>query len=216
MNREQAVKLLERLRMRTEARGATAAEAAAAAELAEKIIQRYGLDRNATATSTESHVLGQNRLPSYAAVLAQALIQRFKCDGDYLFVRGQRTIVRFHGPEHTCRVACWMFAAIIKDLDRLSAQYVHASGATGLRLRNRFRLGAAWEVHWRLNPPAQRALAEATEKETVRRRPRNCRRREIRDTAEWEAVRAGREAGQQIKLSTDVLGGSAPERLRLC
>lgn len=153
MNKQDAAKLLERLRLRTEARGATAAEAAAAAELAERIIQRYGLDRDSAAAGSETHVLGQNRLPSYAAVLATAMTRRFGCSGDYTWSRGERCVVRFQGPEHACRVACWLFAAVVRDLDRMAAEHVatrQVKGAGSYRLRNRFRLGAAWEVHRRL------------------------------------------------------------------
>ena len=216
MNQDDAKRLLERLRLRTESRGATAAEAAAAAELAERIIRRYGLDRHSAATVTGSFVFGQNKLPSYAAVLATGIVRRFGCEGDYRWARGERCVVRFRGPEHACRVASWLFAAVVKDLDAMAMRHVterKVSGAVALRLRNRFRLGAAWEVYRRLN--AEQLLETNGVGPSKASRTRRRRSRVIRDPAEWEAIEAGQAAGRQIQLSTDVLGGSAPDRLRL-
>lgn len=93
MNKDDAARLLDRLRMRTQSRGATAAEAAAAAALAERIIERYGLDRQAGQRATESHVCDTVRLPGYqydtAALLAFAEQAEVDCAS-----RKKRDLVR--------------------------------------------------------------------------------------------------------------------------
>lgn len=221
MTPDDAVRLLDRLRMRTEARGATAAEAAAAAELAERIIERYGLDRDATSRATESHVCGTARMPSYAVVIAVGLCRRFNVEGDYSRQRGERCIVRFSGPEHTCRVACWLFAAVLQDLDKLSAQHVDSclqrlNQGKRLRLRNRFRTGAAWEIFRRLHPAGLKRGESQEADGSKSKRPRRRLRRPDRLTEdEYMAIVSGKIAGREIQLSTDVLAGRAPDRLRL-
>lgn len=220
MTPDDAARLLDRLRMRTEARGATAAEAAAAAELAERIIKRYSLDRDATGRAIESHVCGTARMPSYAVVIAIGLCRRFGVEGDYSRQRGERCIVRFWGPEHTCRVACWLFAAVLKDLDKLSAQHVDScrqrlNQGKRLRLRNRFRTGAAWEIFRRLNPASKRGESQEADGSKSKRPRRRLRRPDRLTEDEYMAIVAGQIAGREIQLSTDVLAGRAPDRLRL-
>jgi hypothetical protein len=220
---EQARQLLDRLRMRTEQRGATAGEAAAAATLAERIIRRYGLDDyRGGGTSRESHVMGCNRLPSWAACLAAGICHRFGCTGQYTRCRGERTTVVFEGAEHAVRVACWLFGAVVKDLDRLArsaALEAQVVGGDGVRWKNRFRLGAAIEVSARLNPvPLRDMTRRADECEEGPRKPvkpiRN-KRELLRAIQEQTAYAAGAEAGRRLQLETAVIGDRTPERLRL-
>lgn len=217
--RERAERLLARLRMRTEARGATAAEAAAAAELAERIIQRYGLDRQAAcADATETHQMPYKRMPGWACVLAMGICKYFGCEGQYTRQRGQRTSVIFHGQEHRVAVAAWLFAAVAKDLDARAVSEQRSLGKVqcSLRWRNKFRLAAAWEVYGRMLPVQQLAEEVKSAKRQVPvRRWRN--RRELSALMEDNfAMVCGARCGREIDLNTNVLGRrGSPDRLRL-
>lgn len=225
MNQDQARRLLERLRLRTESRGATPGEAAASAELAERIIRRYGLDDVAgDGSHRETYELDCNRMPGWAQHLGWAICQRFRVEAKYTRQNGERAKVWFEGPEHAAGVACWLFSAVIADLNRRAETSAEKAGTVGsekLRWKNRFRLAAAVEVNHRLNP-AERIrqgliIAGAIVQERERPRAKKIRnqRQLKRHLQEQTAYWLGALAGKELQLSTDVIGDRKAERLKL-
>lgn len=219
MNKAKAMRLLEMLRRRTEGRGATAAEAAQAAGLAEKLIKRFGLDEieGDPEQSFEYETAGKT-FPQWGCILAMGLERRFKCKGVYIRQVGKLARVRFTGPEHRARVAAWMFAAVSFDLRRDANSHARANGMAGPQLvefRNRFLLSASLRVLARLNPlpPAERIGHDNNGDDSTAAatcRPRKQKRLTIAEAAKQSrlvtASVLGREAGARVKLSDQVIG----------
>lgn len=213
MNREQAIDLLDKLRRRTEARGATPAEAAQAAELAERIIRRYGLDGSEQPASEQSREMLERRWPPWASVLAMAIERRFDVVGRYQRGGGEPCRIIFSGPEHRCRLACWLFVALAKDIRQESDREARQRGKSGpdlVRWRNDFRLTAAWELFDRLNVKVQPKLAAAPGGESNHAPPakRKSRRSKVRrlTTEQMDAMLAGQKCGRSLPIDTNVLG----------
>ena len=147
--------LLDKLQARTEARGATPAEALQAAKLAERIAKRHGLDLNAERTFESIYTTSQKTFPKWKCILSWAIRDRFGVTAEYGMGKGQSAAIRFSGPEHLASVAAWLFRAIETDIDKRSYIAARALGLKGGKLRS-FRLefsrGAAREVWSRLNP----------------------------------------------------------------
>jgi hypothetical protein len=208
MDREKARQLLDKLRMRTEARGATPAEAASAAALAAKIIERYGLNESNAAEVEHTHALDEKRFPRWAHVLGWAIEERFGCSGRYQWRVGQRAAIVFRGPEHLARVSCWLFAAIAKDLDQRSRRAGDTHGVSGTQLRkfrNEFRKAACWEVWRRMRPPREQLKGAPVE--SPKASPRRTRKKVSRISSDdWVAIEAGMLCGREISLDTDVIG----------
>ncbi len=216
MNIEKAKELIEKLITRTEARGATPSEAIQAAELAEKIAKRYGLDVPVGDQVDQVRSLTMTSVPHWAKILLWAVQTRF--DVAICHTKCKPWIVQFEGPEHRTKVALWLFNAIRKDLDKQSYIAGRSSGKKAgklLRFRNQFRLAAARKVARRLNPivlsPERIAELkkqfEATAKKSTRK-PRRLTKAEIdRIESDHLASQYGRFAGDNIKLDTNVLPG---------
>jgi hypothetical protein len=214
MNREQAQELLEKLRRRTEERGATPAEAAQAAELAEKIIQRYHLDTQTNQTSEAETTFGENRMPRWAHILCWAIQRRMHCEGGYWNQVRRPVVIVFRGEEHRTRVAAWLFKAIAGDLEKRSrsaAEKLGFRGSQSVRYRNRFKVGAAWELYRRMVPmppkPPENASTRAESPEKPSRRRRAPRPMSAAQFAEFMYYQDGAEAGREISISTDVMSG---------
>lgn len=212
IERQKARRLLEMLRLRTQERGATASEAAQAAELAEKIMQRFGIgfkDENAAFRCT----MAQKRFPGWAKTLLSAVITRFEVRAEVATQKGKKVIVKFIGPEHRANVAAWLFVAIRSDLDKRSYMAAGAFGKKGpqlVRFRNRFRQSACFEIDRRLNPlPDCEPLSE----EEVERIDRECKARfakmnekQIASLVEDAKARLhGTKFGQEVSIDTNVL-----------
>lgn len=212
---ERAKSLLRKLQARTEARGATAAEAAAAAELAAKLIERYGLDQCEPETTSDSVEMRQKRFPSWAVVLGMAMSERFDVQAYYTRRTGDRSTCRFVGLEHRVRVACWLFRAVSTDLQKVverDAERVGVTGSNKVVFRNEFLRSAAWEVYRRLHADWRDKLAGPIEKHEARKRKtRKTRTRRLakREAHSDLAFFLGRQAGNQVSLSTDVLAEPA-------
>lgn len=230
MDLARAKKLLEMLRRRTEERGATPAEAAQAAELAEKIIHRYGLDEAVQQTDHAAGVeLRDKRLPGWAQTLALAIKTRFKLEASTHVRTGKPAAVSFHGPEHAVRVAVWLYAAIAKDLDcraHWEARVLNRRGPALVTFRNQFRQSAAFEVNKRLNPEVHRRAAEevAAMMEAAAAKRKNRPARKCKQSAtdldrlrrfDCEAYEAGIRAGQEVSIDTNVLPDEAPRPLAM-
>jgi hypothetical protein len=215
MDREKAIRLLEMLRRRTEARGATAAEAAQAAELASKIAERYGLDKsNFDSVQRVGVELGQKQMPRWGIVLALAIAKRFKLQSHYIAQRGLSAKVVFSGPEHLVGVACWLFRAIEIDMRRAVDREMALSAICGsdrVRFRNEFCKSCVWAVYRRLIPVttevATKQNATCVERKATKKKHKLPSKRDV------DAWLSGTATGETIRLSTDVLGGSEPLRL---
>lgn len=210
MSIQKAKRLLDRLRVRTEARGA-AAEAAQAAEFAERIAKRYGLGVGDVPDET-SHMMREKRLPKWANVLLWAIDERFGITTKYKTGGGRPVEVVFTGPEHLTGVAVWLFKAIRKDLDDKSFIAAGAMGKVGgdrIRFRNQFRLAAAWQLHERLNPPPpqtkeQIAETKAKVEQEVKKildKPGGI----VKFCDDAFARKYGAECGRKIAIDTSVL-----------
>jgi hypothetical protein len=221
MDREKAARLLDMLRMRTEERGATPAEAAQAADLASKIIDRYGLDEATcgNAGKSESAVeCGQKAYSDWINTLASAICQRFELTAKVVTRTGRNAIVRFVGPEHRVRVALWLFRAIEKDMRRMAAAECSRrdlSGGKMVRFRNQYFDSFSLTIWSRLDPrtpeqieAAHKELRERLEKLPKPIRPCNIKHYSHMNELDWEASRAGDAAAESIELGTDVLPGS--------
>lgn len=228
MDVAKAKHLLELLRRRTVERGATAGEAAQAAALAEKLINRFGLDGD-SAKYSETVQMKQNRFPEWAETLASAIQRRFGCDAIVTEKRGTRCTVRFVGQEHTVGVARWLFLAVLGDLMQAAQREGRKAGMKGPRLvkfRNRFLYAAAWSVFCRLNEKhIERMRLEwqsQREKEQSERpeprcnaKPKTLTRKQLQDELfDTNAALAGYRTGDQVSLSADVIG-TEQEPLRL-
>lgn len=212
--REKALRLLERLRLRTEARGATAAEAAQAAELAERIVLRYGLDQGQGQGQPESQRACEvgGRTPQWATILGWAIEKRLACRVKHRRGGGLPRAVVFCGEEHRVRVAQWLFLAIAKDLHRLAddaAAEHQFCGADRTSFKAKFRTTAAWQIHFRMNPPPQLSQADLLriEQESAKRRARRKRDALYSPVAE-AAFYGGIKAGSEIEIGTNAVGST--------
>lgn len=231
MNIEKAKLLLEKLRVRTEGRGATTAEAIQAAELAEKIASRYGLDVNQTSTGSRTHRMKEKRFPKWANILLWGLDRRFDIVTRYATGGGIPVEVIFDGPEHLVKVATWLFKAIVKDLDKQSYLAARAMGCKGgdlVRFRNEFRTSACWRIYTRLNPPTEAELIEARKQadkaieNALKQDNSKCKRMkpwtqsDSRKAAlKLKARKYGVKAGDEISIDTNVLPNHQQETLHL-
>lgn len=218
--RKKARRLLEMLRMRTEARGATPAEAAQAANLAEKLIKRFGLQSDGKAKQETE--LDSKVFPTWARVLAWGICDRFELEGQYTRQKGKRAAAIFLGAEHNASVGCWLFDAVATDLQRSACNDARAAGLKGARLvvfRNAFLRAAAWEVYRRLNAKQierrrieaeQSAAAEGDTHEPRRKakkKPRSLSKADQRaEQIRTAAMLSGIKAGREVAISADVIG----------
>lgn len=236
MNREKAMEMLERLRMRTEDRGATPNEAAMAASLAEKIAKRYGLDLEAKQGQSR-FTIKEKRLPKWAVVVCCAMEKRFKINGYFRHLGGQPAEITFKGPVHLTSVAAWLVRAIKIDLDKRSYVEARAMGLKSgelVRFRNQFRLSAAWEIGDRLNPeprvaPTSKQVKEAAEQaeedaremrrkyaEMLRRMSPAEREAEFQKVMrDQRAISNGRAFGKEVEIGTNAVGDQTTTPLRL-
>lgn len=210
MTREQAIELLEKLRRRTESRGATPAEAAQAAELAERIIARYGLDAAATESCEHEEELAERRWPPYASILGMAIEKRFGLSGRMVRQPGEPCRILFIGPEHHCRVACWLFGALARDIRSRAERSARENGLSGpalVRWRNEFSTSAAWRLFDRLSPEAAKAIEARPCVVDDSPPPRKQRRHKVRrlTKVQMAAMIAGFEAGRVMSIDTNVI-----------
>ena len=221
MNLPKAKQLLERLRMRTESRGATPAEAVQAAELAERIAKRYGLDIETVGDVDRRYAIAEKRMPSWVNVLICALQIRFKIRAKYTVQTGKPVEIIFTGPDHLVGVSIWLFKAIRIDLHKRSTMAAGAMALKGgpmVRFKNQFKLNAVLEINRRLNPPEPTTITPEEleawlEKQNSRRKKNACKktpkqRRKMlqRELYDMLAFEHGRKAGKQIEIDTNVIG----------
>lgn len=218
MDRDKAARLLDMLRMRTEARGATPAEAAQAAELAAKIIQRYGLDDTCGKRPTQSALeCGQKKRAAWIITLASAIGRRFDLNAELATCTGRNAIVRFIGPEHRVNVALWLFRAIEKDMRRMVSAECSRRGLKGgrlVRFRNQYFDSFTLTIWARLDPrsPEQIEADAKRIRDQLQEHPRQQPTRALKrfsqmDDLDWQASRAGGAAAESISLSTSVISG---------
>ena len=218
---ERAKALLERLRVRTEARGATPAEAAAAAELVDKICRRYGLDKPSDDRSScdrpgkAGQQLEEARCPGWVMNLALCVALRFRCECGYTWQIGERSTVIFTGEEHLASVAQWLFSAVYLDLRRRShyAALAHdMKGPKRKHFRTVFCESASWEVVRRMRPPQKKpsmrelivaqAAADAIKDKPSRKPPKP---KEL-SADDLIACLVGQKAGRDVSIDTNAVG----------
>ena len=234
-NRTEASKardLLEKLQARTEARGATPAEALQAAKLAERIAKRHGLDLNAERKFESVYTTSQKTFPRWKCILAWAIRDRFGVTAEYGTAKGRSAAIRFSGPEHLASVAAWLFRAIEAEIDKRSYMAARSLGLKGGNLRS-FRLefsrGAAREVWSRLVPRPE----PAPDRKPMTAEERDRLRKECDDLEEKERKRLlklspaklqreiyarlarmkGSDLGKEIPINTNVMGGRQVEKI---
>lgn len=220
MDREKAARLLEMLRMRTEQRGATPAEAAQASDLAAKIIERYGLDAHGSPASDNAErgvECGQKSYADWIDTLAFAIRRRFDLRTSVQAQTGKNVTVRFIGPEHRAKIACWLFRAIEKDMRRMARRecsYRDLTGGAMVRFRNQYFDSFTMTIWERLDPrtPEQKAAAKKEFDDYVAKLPPSKPRKTpyvpAMSSQDWAAYDAGHAAAGTVKLGTDVLPGS--------
>ena len=222
MNRAKAIKLLDMLRRRTEANGATPAEAMQAVELAEKLMKRYKINADDVVESdepTSSSMELQSKLcPWWASLLAFAIERRFKLKETRVLRRvGKNAVVSFVGAQHVASVAAWLFAAIANDVvTRATRQAREAKVAGGalVKFRNQFCQSAALELYERLNPPTEQqriAWRQRAEEESESRCSRR-REREVKPLSREEllAMYQGAAAGRDVSIDTNAISSGEP------
>lgn len=229
---DKAKELLDKLQSRTEARGATPAEAEQAAKLAERIAKRYGLNLNTDKVFESTYTTSQNTFPRWGRVLAMAMRERFGVESFVGTQKGQRAKVKFTGPEHLAAVAAWLYKAIELDIKKRSYCAAKAAALSGGELRSfrlEFSLGAVWQVYHRLNPPEP--VEELTLTDEDRERiDRYCEKWEAkekkrlaklsraqlkRESRQHLARLKGQKFGKEIPIGTDVVGGREVPRIEL-
>lgn len=226
MNRDKARDLLDRLQSRTEERGATPAEALQAAELAERIAKRYGLNLNAQRKYKSTYTTAQKSFPAWKRVVGYAIRDRFKVEEKYRVIGGQPAAIQFTGPEHLASVAAWLFRAIEIDIEKRSYIAARADGLKGGKLysfRLEFSLAAAWEIHRRLNPapkaeskPGPKELRRKCQQWEADKRKRLAKLSKNELRKEQLAVIArmkGRQLGKEMPIDTNVVGGGEVRRI---
>lgn len=219
IDRERAKRLLRLLRLRTESRGATAAEAAASAELAAKLIDRYGLDASDSETVEDGVTLDQRRFPRWANVLAWSISDRFSVKGKYFTQVGQPSRVVFIGAEHRVGVACWLFLAVASDLRKRAArdsQQVGVSGSAKTVFQGEFLVAAAWEVYRRLNSDWRAKLAGPLAQQAQQQAKPSRSRKVARRRSDNMAYCLGVLAGRQVSLETNALHSDSSGQSPLC
>lgn len=203
MDVEKARHLLERLRARTETRGATAAEAEAAANLAAKIIERFGLqEENLEFVST--YRLSEKRREIWIMVLLQCVESKFKIKIFYCREIGQSMEIEFQGPEHVVRVARWLFLALYIDIRKRSWVAGKALGRKGSMLtkfRREFSEGAVVAIHDRMRTAQQPQLVEESPDSKSKS---GCKAR--RSSLDFQAIKYGRQFGREVSLDTNAVG----------
>lgn len=227
---EKAKILLDKLRTRTVARGATAAEAQQAAELAEKIIARYGLHETKTEDCLESVSCGFKKIPIWWIIVGHAIARRFGVKSRF---RDRDRAASFFGPPHLASVAAWLFRAIKDDIDKNSYQSAKEAGFSGGKLRSfrvAFSLSAACRVSDRIEPipikdiVVTKADEERWEKQRLRRQRNKQRRlasmtidqrREIQKKNDLKKLsrEIGSKFGNEIPIETNAVGGVEVNRL---
>lgn len=230
---EKAKSLLEKLRTRTIARGATAAEAAQAAELADRIIKRYGLDDIQVDQATESVLCEFKKIPRFWYSVGPAIADHFGVKVRYK--RDGPSIV-FIGKPHLASVAAWLFEAIKNDIDKQSYQAAKDNGLSGGKLRsfrNEFSRSAGGRVMvrmWKLkqSPETEVEVSQAArdrwdaerrrDKERLKRRLGKmtfAQRRafERKETEKGFADELGREFGEKISIDANAVRGQEVKRL---
>ncbi len=216
MTREKAIKLLEMLRCRTEARGATPAEAMQAAKLSADIIERYQLD-DQPIDRQKGIEMGEGGNRSWMNLLAGGIRKRFQLKSAVIIkCKGQYSKVRFTGPEHAVGVACWLFRAIEVDMRKMaSLECIRRDlyGAAKLRFRNAFMVSCACAIYERLAPIVVTDIVVPVDCKPKRRR--KCKRKKRLKNSDVRKLMQARDAhfvgfkaGESIKLNTDVLPGS--------
>jgi hypothetical protein len=224
MKREQAIKLLERLRMRTEQRGATPAEAAQAAELAQKIIARFNLSCEEQIEAAKCVETGQKQRGKWIELLGGALRKKFCLNrAEGIRTSAKNYLVRFQGPEHAVSVACWLFRAIELDMRKLAAFEaikLDLKGADLVRFRSEFMYSCAARIYVLLNPWTEEEQARfdaiMEEDDCKPSKPKKLTALQLKQSlVAMQAARAGYHAAEQIKLGTDAVGGRSREQLLL-
>lgn len=224
MNKQKAKQILEKLRLRTESRGATPAEAETAARTAERIAKRYGLDIDPI-DSEEFHELQTRRFQSWASNLGHCMGKRFGITGFSETVKGRPARIYFRGPEHLVSVAIWLFKAIESDLNKRSYVAARSQGYRGSGLtsfRNSFRESAVMKICERLFPeeiakarieqqqtPSDGGEGESFEKWKARMKklkPNQLKKVAERDLRAMKARKFGAECGAEIELGTNAVG----------
>jgi hypothetical protein len=214
---DRAKALLEKLRVRTVARGATAAEAETAATTAARICERYGLNMPSPDASTQMGAELEGSLcPAWVYCLALAIADRFQCDSYYTTARGERATVVFVGEEHLASVATWLFGAVYLDIRRRShwsAMAHDARGPARVKHRRLFSECAAWEVALRLSPPkVAPAREEGVGSETQPTKKRRGRVERLTES-ELAAVIGGARFGRECAVGTNAVGERAVARI---
>ena len=224
--------LLDKLQSRTEARGATPAEALQAAKLAERIAKRHGLDPHAERTFQSTYTTSQKTFPRWKWILAWAIRDRFGVTAECGTAKGQSAAIRFSGPEHLASVGTWLFRAIETDIDKRSYIAARALGLKGGKLRS-FRLefsrGAAREVWSRLaprpNPKPERKPMSAEERDRLRKECDDWEEKERKRLSKLSPAKLqkeidaslarmkGRVLGKEIPIDTNVMSGGGVRRI---
>ena len=224
MNIEKAKRYLEKLRAWTEARGATASEAVQAAELAEKIAERYGLDASEDADIEARIQLRYRRCPKWCVVLASAIGVRFQVEACGLRGGGLPCEVMFVGAPHRANVAAWLFRSVRNEIERSAVMAAGANDMRGgdlVRFRNQFCYVAALKIHSRLNPVSdarklelQRQVEKENERPSRRRRSAKSLAKQSKPF-DMTAHRLGMEAGKAVPLDDNALPDQSSEPKRI-
>ncbi|MBP87009.1 MAG: hypothetical protein CMJ64_09890 [Planctomycetaceae bacterium] len=210
MNRERAIKLLEMLRRRTEARGATPAEAAQAVELAERLMKRYGIevrDVESESKATSSMEMQTKVCPWWARLIIFGIERRFKLkDTAYRRRTGRNAVVSFVGAEHIASVAAWLFRAIVNDIVTRAEKQARRVGVRGSSLI-KFRTSASLELLDRLNPRTEQQRIAAAELAEEQRESQCSRKVKPLSPEELLAIVGGAEAGRDVSIAANAVGG---------
>lgn len=210
-----AMKMLEMLRVRTEARGATPAEAEQAALMVDRICKRYGIEPADVDNNEAFFKMQTNQFPIRCYCIARCVASRFGIEHTILKKEGYRSWLKFSGPEHLVSVACWLFKAITNDIENRS---VDAGRAAGLKahayrtFRDKFRMSAALAVRERLAPEPPLEL-NFTDAELIAARKRlkkmtRSQRRKLKDKQKLErhARQLGVQCGMEVEIGTNAVG----------
>lgn len=227
--RNKAIRMLEMLRVRTEARGATPAEAEQAARMADRIMKRYNLNGDEQIEANADIEPGTNKVEGWAYTLMQAIARRFEVKASYREVVGHKSVVRFTGPEHRIAVAKWLFLAIAKDLNKRSHIEGRTAGLTGGKFRSfrlQFRQAAAFAILRRFfDDPfgvsevvvsdeereryaKQRKQQEEREKKRISKMSKKQRMEQLKaELLRRHAANSGNQFGNEVAIDTNAVGG---------
>ena len=221
-----AMRMLEMLRVRTESRGATPAEAEQAAIMVDRICNRYGIDPKEVSSSEAYFKMPTNKFPSRSYSIARCVISRMGIEHSILQRTGHSSWVKFSGPEHLVSVACWLFHAIVNDIANRSQDACQNTGLNRVdnrAFREKFRMSAAFAVQDRLAPEVRVEInisaedlqkerdfmerCDQREKARLKKMTRSERREhKKKQQLERRALLLGVKCGMQVEIGTNAVG----------